>query len=277
MIRRLRIALLNFGQGVLGKSGLDRHDRLCVGIGLRLRLADKREHFAHVCDVRGPERDALVVGVRIVIAVRQSEAALIELSDVGGTVLGVGTRAESEERIDAVDLQRGNHRCHALRIDDAADLGEQRVERGRSGLLDRRGVHAARVVVADLLFVGSRGGVALRSRLKNLVRHLTIFIDQNVRRTELRIRRRNRMILDPSAVCKLIEIVARLARSIERRGVDSAGKLLRRRSEASAMNGEERNGRNGREPNGKRNRKLHPRSYDRVAFAPTGAAQGGWY
>ena len=72
----------------------------CCG-RLGRRLAEQRQHFRHVRDVLVAQFFRGVVLLRVVIAVRHSEPALVRLRDHHRAVLVVLAGGEAEERVDA--------------------------------------------------------------------------------------------------------------------------------------------------------------------------------
>src|SRR5712664_264043 len=94
-------------------------------------------------------------------------------------------------------------------IGDLVDLIDFCLNRLEAIGLDLRLVHAAGVVIADLLLVAAltRGRVTGRG-LENLAQHVAILFVQNVRDAPGRISRWDRIRRQPSAVGVLIEIGA---------------------------------------------------------------------
>jgi len=75
VIRLVRVALLDGGEGRLRQGGFDPHDRRGVGRrGLR-GLAEQLEHPLHVCHVLLADLPRLVVVARVVVPIGQAEAA----------------------------------------------------------------------------------------------------------------------------------------------------------------------------------------------------------
>jgi len=157
-----------------------------------------------------------IVRLRIIIAVRHAESALDAVGNHHRAVLVVLPGAEPEECAHAERVQMRDFFEHIVAIFhrvDALDLVGQR--HGAHGF-DRFLIHAAAVIIADLLRF-RRGfwiGMRLRRFLRNLVQCVVVLLDQFVEAAPARIFRWNFRAFDPAAVCVHKKIVLRLDRRI---------------------------------------------------------------
>ena len=108
--------------------------------------------------------------------------------------------------------------CFGLQAGDGLDVGDARELRldglGSRGV-DRRGVHATGVIVANLLFVRTRRGLGLRGIFENLAEILLVLVREAREAAKRGVLRRNGVGLHPAAHCELIKIIAGLAGFIE--------------------------------------------------------------
>jgi len=102
-------------------------------------------------------------------------------------------------------------RDFALQVVDALDridsfeLGPQRLE---ALSLDRRLIHAARVVIADFLIDRPRRGLALGGVLEDRMQHVAVVFHQYVGDAPARVRGWYRVLSQPSAVRVPVEVGA---------------------------------------------------------------------
>ena len=97
MIVGVRIAHLNARHGRLGERGLDPNDFLGVRGGLCSVLAQQLEHAGEVVGIVGADVDVALVGIQIVVAIRQGQSALTHSRDDRSTVLEVLLGAKPKE------------------------------------------------------------------------------------------------------------------------------------------------------------------------------------
>ena len=136
-------------------------------------------------------------------------------------VLGILIRTEAKERAHAFAMQQLRLRLQINQVLDSCNPRQFRLEWFCSGAVDGGRVHAARVEIANLLFVRTRRGLSLHRVIENLLQVLLVFVRQLRECAPARIFRRNRIGFHPPAHRELVEVVARLASSIEIRGVES--------------------------------------------------------
>ena len=177
------VAEFHLRERCLRERGLDFHYGLRLRLRRRRRIAQKFEHAGHVRQVLSARFLALRVGLGVVIAIGQSEAAG---RSEGDFLLGVGEilrGAEPEDRVAACRPQmhaRQNWR-QVLQGIQAGDGVHRGLERRGSGLLHGWFVHACAKEIADLLFVrgscrrGFRGLFEYSPEvLQVLLRHLAV-------------------------------------------------------------------------------------------------------
>jgi hypothetical protein len=151
------------------------------------------------------------VGLGVVVAVRQVQAALARVHDEAVAVLGILVPEPREHRAHAVGVEPRHlapevaHRRHAV------DRGEQRLHRLEPRGLGRGRVHAARPVVAELRLVAPR----LRLRRGRLgddpEQHLLVAVGDLRERAVTRVRGRHHELRAPATVRVLVEVLARRA------------------------------------------------------------------
>src|SRR5450759_977131 len=194
-----------------------------------------------------------VVGLRVVVAVGQSQASLEGARDHLARVLAVLLGAEAEEDADSVSLKPRNLGAEVRNVLYLVDPRELRGERLCPLRLDGGLVHAARVEVAKLLLVGARGGLLFRELLQYPMHRLAISLRELGKRPPARVFGRNRVLLHPAAVGVLVEVLARFRRRVHVGGVEPV--------HFSARRGGSGGGRGGglREDRGQRRRNEHDR------------------
>ena len=175
------------------------------------------------------------VGLQIIFALRQAEPALRSAANHNGAVLEVLTRREAEKRAYTHALQAFSFRLQVANALDIRDARQLRLDRLRSCRVNRGGVHAAGVIVANLLFVGSRGGFGFGGVLENLAKIFLVLIREPREAAIGRVFRRNRVGLHPPAHGELIEVVAGFASFVEIGGFESPRSGLIRRAGGSAQ------------------------------------------
>ena len=158
-------------------------------------------------------------------------------SDHSRAVLGILIRSEAKERAHASGLQPLGLRLHIRHAVDSGNARQFRLKRLRSGRVDCREVHAARIEVADLLFVRARPSLGVHRVIENLPQVLLVLVRQLRERAPARILRGNRIGLHPPAHGELVEVVARFAGCVEIRSVEAPRIWLVRRPRRRAQPG----------------------------------------
>ena len=117
----LGVAALDPGERGIGELGLDGQHRLGVlGRGRRV-VADQREHLGHVRHVLVAQLLRGVVGLGVVVAVRQTQAPLTHVDDHVGAVLGVLRGEQAERNTHALGLEPGDR---GLQVIGGLDRGD---------------------------------------------------------------------------------------------------------------------------------------------------------
>jgi hypothetical protein len=172
-----------------------------------------------VRDVRRTDLGEVVVVV--VRLVGQAEAALGQVDDVLVGLLGVGVDPVVEDARHTLQLELPEDRDQAGQILGLADQRELVGDRLGAQLLDRLGVHEARVEVGDLprlaaLRVAGRGGL-----LDDRPDVLLGGVPERVERTVDRLVRGNLVLSQPRPVHEPVQVVLRPHRAGRPRAVDS--------------------------------------------------------
>ena len=175
----MRIAADGAVHGGFGESGLDGQHGLGFGSGNFGLVARQLKHLLHVVQVFLTRLDRLGVVLDVVIAIGQSETALIEVSDGLARIVHVGHLAEAEEHADAVALQGADLRDELLLAVECSDSLHRRHEWFGAALLDGGLVHAGSVIVSNLRLDCSvlAGRLGL---LQNVAQHIEIALAQAV-------------------------------------------------------------------------------------------------
>lgn len=153
MLQLVRIAALGSGLG----GGRQRHFHAHDGIGMRPRrlgsVAEQTEHLLHVLHVAIADLFRFRVVFRVVVTIRQAEAALVDIRNLLLGVVRVLCRAGPEHQFGAGVFQlqaRDNLRQIACGL-DGGDQVQLWLDRRNPPPVHRRFIHARPVVVADLL------------------------------------------------------------------------------------------------------------------------------
>ena len=228
-----RVAALHLLQRHAGQRRLDAEDPLRRQSGALLRVSEQLEHPHQVVAIAIARLARLGVVLEVVVAVRQTEPALVDDGDDRGGVLRVLLGAETEQQtgpgvlpsqpqVDALGMQAGDLRDQGLlRLDggDPLQLGLQRVETPR---LDSRLVHAGGVKVTDHPLHPATPGVRRRRFLENLPQDREVALLQLAAAPPGPPVGRDRVALHPRAAGVLVEIDAGIDAGVERRLVDAA-------------------------------------------------------
>ena len=214
-----RIAVLDLGPLHLGQRGLEGDDVL--GDLRRVLVAGDRRHLLDVRLVLGQRVLHLgVVGLEVVVAVRQAEARLVEIDDVLGRVLRVLVHVRLVGHVDADGVEVRDQCGNLLLVLERGDLREVRLERLEPQLLDLGLVHEAVVEVADLLGVGVAAGGLGRVFDDAAQLHLGVVGDL-VEAAVARLVGRDLEGVEPLAVLVTVEVVLLADGVVVERGVDT--------------------------------------------------------
>ena len=202
--------------------GLEREHGIGVGLRCLGGIAEELEHLGRILDELLPPLDGLRIGLQVVVAIGQAQPALVDLGDHPTRVVRVGSRTEGEERRNAARVQLGDHveqarlvlhRIHPLQI---------RRDRRRAPRLDRRLVHAGRIVVADLLLERAVRHTRLPGVLEDRGEPLLVVLAHLVVAPEPRLVGRQRVARAPAAAGELVEVHTRVGSAIELREIEAA-------------------------------------------------------
>ena len=138
---------------VLRQRRLDLYNCLGAGRGPLRRVARELQHLRHMLGVLLAQLRRVRVVLDVVVAIWEPETTLAKRRDHLRGVLEVRGRAKAEERTNADRVQESDDGGDVVLGPDGCDTRELRLERLQAVRLDRRFVHAARVVVADLAHV----------------------------------------------------------------------------------------------------------------------------
>ena len=185
---------------------------------LAVIVSREREHFGDVLFILLADLLRFVVGLRVVIAVRQPEAALVRAANHLRTILLILRGTEVKERADAHALQTRDFRLKFPCAPNCVNPRNFRVERFGSRRIDLFFVHAARVKVPDFLLIraGSRLGICRRP-LQNLVQQFAISFGKLVEASPTRVRGRHRILGQPLAAGEVVKVLAGLACLVQNR------------------------------------------------------------
>ncbi len=205
----------------LGEFRLEGHYGLrLLGCILRLR-AREFQHFPHMRHVLLANLHRLRIGLRVVVAIRQSQAALVEIGDHLRGVLGVRARTEMEKGRGAAAGQIGDDPGDVRFTLDRRNAVEIGLERRRALGFDGRFVHARRVIVAHLLFEGTASGLGRRGVVQDLAQDIAIAVLQGVETAPARLVGRDRIGSHPGAARVAIEVHTGIGVAIDGGGVKS--------------------------------------------------------
>ncbi|OLE76380.1 MAG: hypothetical protein AUG02_04820 [Chloroflexi bacterium 13_1_20CM_2_70_9] len=164
----------------------------------------------------GDEQGArLLVLAQVVITVRETEPALLQMQAVRRAV----PRVRADERREAgphpVGLQRGDRARKPGGFGDALDEVELAGGRAEPGGVRRRLVHPARVEVADELPLRARGRARAGGLLDDGAEHLAIRVADLVPDAPGDLVRRDLSAAEPRAVREGEEVFTRRSRAID--------------------------------------------------------------
>ncbi|MNE03488.1 hypothetical protein D3C80_959920 [compost metagenome] len=214
-----------------GHLGLEGQD---VGGGLgRVRPAGGGQRTGDIGDIGLALRRE--VGLQIVVAVGQAQAALAHVGGVEVGVLQVLEHVDAEQRAAEARVAFAHQAGHAAVVGDGAHGGQVSGQGLGAQLVDAGLVHEAGVEGADLLRigVGRVGGAGLDDRLQLA---LGVFV-QDVERAEAGLVRGNLGVPQIGPVGVFVEVVARLHRQVATVQVKAPGMDLRGVSRSGGVAG----------------------------------------
>ncbi len=147
----LRIAQFDAGARGLRKRSFQRENLFRVLARGRLRFAEQRQHLRDMIDILVAQLLRSIVRFRVVIAVRHAESALNNIRNHHGAVLVVLPGAEPEECANPERVQMRDFFEHIIAIFHRVDALELVVQRFGAHGFNRFLVHAAAVIITDLL------------------------------------------------------------------------------------------------------------------------------
>jgi hypothetical protein len=188
------------------------------------------DHRQHLFDI-GPVGRQLVSETRlqIVVAVRQSQAALREIGLIDLGVAGIVIDEASEQRA-AIAPERPAHQGrHPGMVGHGPDIGQQRLDRLGVELFDPRDIHKGGIGRLDLALVGRRVEVGsqrevLDQRPEPVLRQLGQHVEGPVAGAV----RGDLQRIEEQAVGEAIEVIARCHRSIAAGHIEAPGSEARR-------------------------------------------------
>ena len=234
------IAEFHLGEGGFGERGFDLHDGLRRGFRGGGGVAEQFEDARHVLQVFGAGLFALGVGLGVVIAIGEAEAAGC---GEGNDLFGVGeilVGAEAEDGIAArgLEVEARQDGRQVLQGGDAGDGVQGGFEGRGTGFFDGGFVHAGAEEIADLLFAGGAGGGGLGGLLEDAPEELEIFLREFAVDVPARLVGRNGIQLVPVAAGVAPEIDAGVHGAIDERGLQAGG--VRQRGERAILRAEGR-------------------------------------
>ena len=111
-----------------------------------------------------------VLGIEIIVAVGQAEAALAEIDAIDVGVLEILAETDGDRRLDPVTIGGPEQRGERGAVGQPMDRRQLRPDRLEPLRLDRGRVYEAGVVIADLPHLAARRGVGRRRRLDQTAR-----------------------------------------------------------------------------------------------------------
>ena len=218
MVELVGIALFHAREGDLGELGLKAKNGCGVGRRLRGLLAKEDKHVGDVFGVVLTGVNALGVGLEVVVAVGQAEAAGIHVGDDRGGIAEVLSAAGGEERTAVVPgLQVAGGEVWG-QVGGLLDPGyglELRFERGGAESFNARLIHATGEEVSELLLHGSTGGLSLCEIVEDAPEELIVVIGQLAVDAPTGLIGGDGIVLHPAAATELVEVHAGVGRAVE--------------------------------------------------------------
>src|SRR5437016_12615710 len=142
---------------------------------------------------------------QVIVALRQRQSALIGLGNLHFGILEIRTGAKAKKSAYAYAMQVGNFIDKLSFALYGIDAVKFQFQHRNAFLVDGRFVHAGSVVVSDLLL--SRGTFRRRCGLfKNSTQNCAVALCQFIEASPYWLVSRNRVVPDPSAAGKLVEV-----------------------------------------------------------------------
>ena len=236
VVEVLRVALFRNGERRLRQMRFHLEDGLCIFGGFRFRFSRELEDLDHMSHILLALLDGFGIGAGVVIALRQTKAACPIRGDERGRVRVVLRRAHAKESVNADRLQVSDKLRQIRFVLEFGNAIQLWLKGTNSLLIDRCHVHACCVFVADLLFIGRAVGGRLGRVLENAFELQTIPLFQLGEAAVGGLVGGKRILLEPVAAGELIEVVARIDRGIDERGIEDA-QLMGGRKRARSSRG----------------------------------------
>ena len=161
-----------------------------------------------------PDINAVLVGIKIIIAAGQTYAGLPKLQHIFGTVFCILPNIGSYRRTYANSLQVCEFIYQAFDIVYLIDFIQFGLKRGKSLLSDRGGIHTGIIKVAYLLRIGTPWRFSCDSILADLFQTVANIFYHYITYPPGSISGRYRVFFQPATICVEEKIIARLYRSI---------------------------------------------------------------
>ena len=204
-----------------GEHRLHLEDAVRVGVGMG--IAGHGQHPRDVIEIEPAQLLRLAVIAKVVLAVRQPQAALVDAADHVGGVPGVLPGSETEKRAGAGTVELGHAAGQRARSVDPVDGLQLPLQGGERRGLRLLFVHAGGVEVAHLPREGIRGvGLAAGIRFEDLAEDLLVALEHLAEgAAPLRSIFGNGRSCKPAAAGEPVEVVAGIHRPIERGEIDA--------------------------------------------------------
>ncbi len=176
-----------------------------IGAGGSLRLLEQCEQRVNVLLVLPAQFDGVRIRLQIVVAIRKAQPALIHDDDFPIRLFVVRTNVKIEERTYTVHVQSDHFAGQLVLRREPVDGLQQRLDRLDALALDRRLVHAGRIIIADLRVTRLFQDAAIDGQ---------IAVGQFVEARPARLIGRNGIVFPPTAASVLVKILARVDRRI---------------------------------------------------------------
>ena len=211
----LRIAKLGTALGDKRQRGLKAEDSIALGFGLLVRESEKTEHAGNMFLVGFPDLDRCLVVVQVVILLSERQSTLTDIENVHSHIFLISTKAIAIRHSIAEDPVFELHTAQVVLRTGCFYFVEEWLHRCDALLIAASRVHGQLVEVGQLALRRTLGKLLLVEFVKDGVDALVVVLLQLVKAAEARIGSRQRIVLLPSARCKLIEILGRLSRLVK--------------------------------------------------------------
>ena len=215
----------------LGHRGFQVNHGAGVGCGLSFRFACQHEHLLNVSSIFRKQLLRLVIVFQVVVAIRKTQPALIDLRDDFGSVVIILLAGETEEgRIRLIVRLRPRAREEMMKAHDLQrdfflglqrrDALQFRLHRLQSGGLNAAFVHARRPVIANLLRNGGAARIVFAGGFQSFAQQTFIPQLQPAARAPIDLVGRNRIRSQPFVASIFIKIVAWIQRLVGEVGIE---------------------------------------------------------